>query len=186
MPLATKIEHEDSIVQPSEIPLKLSLGLNPEEAEVVLGIASECRSLTAEDLMFVEEAAWENAFCSWGASSTFVKAHVVNDDEENIVAFASFGKITGEQDYYELYSIVVSDSFQSIGIGSLLLDEVDRQVELHGGKMLFCEIPESKNFMPMQYFLKAVGYDIHSRHYKFFIPNKGNLVYARSLEGLVV
>lgn len=185
MLLATT-QQEETVYHTPEVQLKLSLGLTPEDAEEVLRIANECPSLTAEDLMFVEESAWETAFSSLESSSTFVKAHIVNEEEEQLIGFACFGKIPGEQDYYELFCIAVDDSFQNIGIGAAILDEVERQVKLNEGKMVFCEIPEGRTYSSMQYFLKAVGYDIHSRHYKFFIPSKGNLVYARSVEGLTV
>ncbi|MBI9109597.1 GNAT family N-acetyltransferase [Maridesulfovibrio ferrireducens] len=166
----------------SEIQLKLSLGLQAKEAEEVLQLAGKCQNFSPNDLMLAEEIAWEAAFGTEESSRTFIKAHVINDDEQILVGFVCFGTIPDEEDCYELYLVAVDDAYQGIGIGSALLDEVDRQVSMDNGSMIFCEIPEHRSLAPVHYFFEALGYDRQSQYYRFFVPSQGNLVYAREVE----
>ncbi len=175
-------EDETTPVEETEVQLKLSLGLQANEAEEVLQLASKCQNLTPDNLMLAEEAAWEAAFSTGESSRIFIKAHVVNGDEQIFVGFVCFGTIPGEEDCYELYLAAVDDAYQGIGIGSALLDEVERQVSMYNGSLILCELPAHRSFAPVHYFFEALGYERQSQYYPFFVPTQGNLVYAKEVE----
>ncbi|WP_320172133.1 N-acetyltransferase [Maridesulfovibrio sp.] len=164
-----------------EIQLKLSLGLKPEDADEILELATNCQCLTQDKMSMLEQSVWEEAYNDDEPYSVFIKARAVNGDEEPLAGFACYGGIPGEEGCFELYLLAVDEEFREIGIGSAVIDEVSRQVAAAGGDTIFCEVSENRNHDAARNFFESLGYVRQTRHYRFFIPEKGNAVYARKI-----
>ncbi|WP_319776868.1 GNAT family N-acetyltransferase [Maridesulfovibrio sp.] len=165
----------------TELQLKLSIGLNPEDTEEILELAACCQTIPQEKLEMLEQSVWEEAYNTSLPFSTFIRAHVVNGDEQPLCGFAYFGTIADMEDCYELYLVAVDEEFRNIGIGAALVDEIERQISAADGSTIFCEVPDSRAHENSENFLQATGFSRQNRHYRFFIPEKGNAVYAKKL-----
>lgn len=162
----------------SEIQMKLSLGLTPGDADEILELGTNCQCLPQTKLSMLEQSVWEEAYNEDEPYSIFIKARVINGEEEPLAGFACFGLIPEEEGCFELYLVAVDEEFREIGIGSAIIDEVSRQTAAAGGGTIFCEVPENRNMDTVRTFFETQGFVRQTRHYRFFIPEKGNAVYA--------
>ncbi|WP_432738104.1 GNAT family N-acetyltransferase [Maridesulfovibrio sp. FT414] len=164
-----------------EIQLKLGLGLDPDDADEILELATNCQCFSQDKLTMLEQSVWEEAYNEGEPYCVFITARAVNGDEEPLAGFACFGNIPGEEGCLELYLVAVDEEFREIGIGSALLDEVSRQAAAAESGTIFCEVPENKAHEAARSFFESQGYLRQTRHYRFFIPEKGNAVFAKAI-----
>ncbi|WP_027723085.1 GNAT family N-acetyltransferase [Maridesulfovibrio zosterae] len=164
-----------------EVQLRLSIGIAPDEIDEILEMSSTCQNLSQEKLSMLEQTVWEEAYNSGPPLCTFIKAHAVDGANQKLVGFAVYNEIAAEESCYELFLIAVHEDYRSIGIGAALIDEVERHISVEEGSTVFCELPEDQDYESAAIFLNFLGYTRQTRHYKFFIPEPGNTVYAKRI-----
>jgi len=97
---------------------------------------------------------------------------------------ACFGPIPASDGTFDLYWIAVDASRQGQGIGSRLLDEVERRVRAHGGRLLVIETSSRDDYEGTRTFYMRRGYAEGARLRAFYAPDDDRVILTRRLAAL--
>lgn len=103
------------------------------------------------------------------------------DDAGSLAGYCCYGATPGAEGTYDLYWIAVDPAQQGIGVGSMLLAEVERRLEERQARMLVVETSGRDEYEATRQFYGARGYDVTARLRDFYAPADDRVVYTRYL-----
>lgn len=102
-------------------------------------------------------------------------------EEDQILAFACYGKNEFSIYSWELYWIVVHKDFRNRKLGRILLNTIENSVRQRGGKILWIETSGRPLYKPTEEFYKRNGYELQASLKDFYGPGDPKQIYAKTL-----
>ncbi|MBP1970541.1 L-amino acid N-acyltransferase YncA [Virgibacillus natechei] len=106
---------------------------------------------------FLKKLSYEQRTKLWESNVTEENVYVVENEDEEIVGFATGGKKKTEnydQFHGELYAIYILEEYQGKGIGKMLMQPVIKELEQFGINSIIVLVLEDN---PSKYFYEALG-----------------------------
>jgi len=102
-------------------------------------------------------------------------------DNNELVAFAMYGKNELTTHSWELYWIAVHNNSRNKKLGSKLLKAVEEDIKKIGGKILWIETSGRPLYMPTETFYKRNGYTLQASLKDFYATSDPKQIYAKTL-----
>lgn len=106
---------------------------------------------------------------------------LIAESKGKVVAYACFGLIPCTVSSFDLYWIVTNKDYQNMGIGAILLREVETRVRDKGGTAIYVETSSQPLYMPTREFYERNHYYLKARFEDYYDLNDDKLVYLKSL-----
>jgi ribosomal protein S18 acetylase RimI-like enzyme len=124
--------------------------------------------------------------------SSFLVPHSVSDylflgaftPEEILVGYACWGPTPATDRTWDLYWIAVDTALQGAGIGTILLEEVERRLVGQHARMLVVETSSRSDYAPTRAFYERRGYHEAARVRDFYAPGDDRIIFVKRLHPL--
>lgn len=97
-----------------------------------------------------------------------------------LLGYACYGRTPCTDGTWDLYWIAVGGETRSRGVGSLLLEEVERRVVRTGARLLVIETSSRADYSPTRAFYERRGYSAVARVPDFYAPDDDRVIFVRS------
>jgi len=101
--------------------------------------------------------------------------------DDDLVGYACWGPTPGTQGTYDLYWIVVDPTWQGKGVGTQLLDAVERALLGAGGRLIVVETSSRADYAPTRAFYERRGYTPAARLRGYYAPADDLMIYLKDL-----
>jgi len=117
-----------------------------------------------------------------GEGSGYFFAVLEEDGEKpSVHGYACYGPTPLTQGVYDLYWIVVDPSAQKKGYGRRLLEYVEKDVVVRGGRMLLIETSSQESYGGTVRFYHRAGYELAARIKNFYRVGDDKLIFSKDL-----
>lgn len=106
---------------------------------------------------------------------------IVAEKDEVPVGFACFGKTPCTADSFDLYWIAVHQNQKGQGIGKLLLNLVEKEIAVLGGKNIWVETSSRPLYEPTRMFYLKTGYKMVSELPDFYGENDHKNIFVKKV-----
>ena len=103
------------------------------------------------------------------------------DSSGVLTGYACYGPTPGTDRTYDLYWIAVDPRRHGRGDGSLLLAEVERQLEARSARLLVVETSSRDVYQPTRHFYESRRYACVAHVRDFYAPEDDRVVYAKRM-----
>lgn len=104
------------------------------------------------------------------------------ESDEKTIAYACFGPIPCSLVSYDLYWIATHYDFRGHGLGSMVLNEVEKIIKEQKGLYVYIETSSKELYTPTQKFYEKNKYEIKAIFENFYDIGDGKVVYVKKLE----
>ena len=111
-----------------------------------------------------------------GSDYTFLGAFTPEDE---LVGYACYGPTPGTDRTYDLYWIAVDPASQRAGIGTILLDEVERRLQGQHARLLVIETSSRSDYARTRAFYGRRGYVDTARVREFYAPGDDRIILTK-------
>jgi ribosomal protein S18 acetylase RimI-like enzyme len=111
-----------------------------------------------------------------GSDYTFLGAFTPEDE---LVGYACYGPTPGTDRTYDLYWIAVDPASQRAGIGTILLDEVERRLQGQHARLLVIETSSRSDYARTRAFYAGRGYAEPARVSEFYAPGDDRIILTK-------
>lgn len=101
--------------------------------------------------------------------------------QQQLCAFACFGPTPCTVSTWDLYWIVVSNTYQGKGIGKEMLQSIEQSIRELGGRKLYIETSSQEKYLPTRNFYLKSNYNQEARLSDFYDTGDDKIIYARYL-----
>ena len=99
-----------------------------------------------------------------------------------LLGYACYGPTPCTAGTWDLYWIAVSGEARGRGIGTVLMEEIERRlVQLHA-RLVLIETSSRADYEPTRGFYERRGYEVVARVPDFYAPGDDRVIFARSFE----
>jgi GNAT superfamily N-acetyltransferase len=109
------------------------------------------------------------------------KIHCMVDGQDQPVGYVCYGPTPMTEGTFDLYWIVVDPNFQGQGIGSKLLDFLEKVLKGIGGRMILAETSSVPEYEETQRFYLQKGFQEVGRVPDFYYPGNDRITYCKRL-----
>lgn len=102
-------------------------------------------------------------------------------EDDQLVGYACWGATPGTVATSDLYWIVVERDRHGGGIGSQLLDEVERRLTADGRRLVVVETSSRPDYVPTRSFYEARGYIRTATIPAYYAPGDDLVIYTKEL-----
>jgi len=102
-------------------------------------------------------------------------------DDNQLVGYACWGPTPGTVATNDLYWIVVDRARQGAGVGTQLLDEVERRLRADGRRLVVVETSSRADYQPTRSFYEARGYTRTATIPGYYAPGDDLVVFTKDL-----
>jgi ribosomal protein S18 acetylase RimI-like enzyme len=102
-------------------------------------------------------------------------------DTDALVGYACWGPTPGTEGTYDLYWIAVERSLQQRGVGSQLIDSVERTLRSEGGRLVVVETSSRADYVSTRAFYEARGYERAATIRDYYAPGDDLVIYTKDL-----
>jgi ribosomal protein S18 acetylase RimI-like enzyme len=99
--------------------------------------------------------------------------------EEILVGYACWGPTPATDRTWDLYWIAVDTALQGAGIGTILLEEVERRLVGQHARMLIAETSSRSDYAATRGFYGRRGYTEAARVRDFYAPGDDRIIFVR-------
>lgn len=107
---------------------------------------------------------------------------IVYREGSQVLGFACYGPRALTEGTYDLYWIVVDPAGRRSGIGRKLLEQVEKEVRLLGGRLIFVETSGLDKYDSTRRFYLSAGYEQEAAIRDFYRPGDDLVIFTRHLE----
>jgi len=100
-------------------------------------------------------------------------------DGGRTIGFVCYGPTPLTEATYDLYWICVDRDYQSRGVGSALLAEVEAQLRKRGARLLLVETSSTKDYLPARRFYKQHGFQKEAIIKDFYALGDDLVIYSK-------
>ena len=104
-------------------------------------------------------------------------------DGDQLVGYACWGDTPGTESTSDLYWIVVDRDRQGLGIGTELLNEVERRLMADGRRLVVVETSSRADYQPTRGFYEARRYIRTATIPAYYAPGDDLVIYTKDLNG---
>ncbi len=97
-----------------------------------------------------------------------------------IAGYACFGPTPCTEGTWDLYWIAVDGQVRSQGIGTVLMEEVERMVVEKGARLLVIETASRADYAPTRAFYERRGYTAVAQIPDFYAPGDDRVIFVRT------
>ena len=97
------------------------------------------------------------------------------------VGFTCYGSIAGSSQSWDLYWIVVGQSWRGEGIGKKLLWQTEQEVKSQNGALLIAETSGREQYKDTRSFYDSCGYKLEATITDFYAPLDDKLFYIKRI-----
>ena len=101
------------------------------------------------------------------------------DRAGELVGYCAWGAVPLTKGSYDLYWIATHPAFQGGGVGTLLLDEVERRLRQREARMLVVETSSRSDYTATRKFYETRGYNASATVTDFYAPGDHRVIYAK-------
>ena len=102
------------------------------------------------------------------------------DVESSVRGYTCFGPIPGTESSYDLYWIAVDTTYRGQGLGTLLLQQTEQEIERRGGTRIYIETSSSELYVPTRSFYVRNGYTLEAELKDYYGPADSKLIYVKA------
>ncbi len=99
----------------------------------------------------------------------------------DVVGFACYGPAPMTDGTYDLYWIFVHPDHQRRAVGSLLLQEVEKDIRRSKGRMLMVDTSSTRPYLPARRFYKNHGFERAAKVEDYYGPGDSRITYAKHI-----
>lgn len=158
--------------------IEISSGISPKDKTGVEEILRSTGYFYEFEISTALEIADETLIKGADASGYFWMKII---DEDELVAFANYGKNAFSVHSWELYWIAVHQNSRNKKLGSLLLKTIEDDIKSKGGEILWIETSGRDLYASTEGFYKRNGYELQASLKDFYGPGDPKQIYAKSL-----
>jgi len=103
------------------------------------------------------------------------------DDQDQAIGYICYGPVTMTQSTFDLYWIEVDQTFQGEGIGSKLLDFLEKNLRDMGGRMILADTSSISQYERTQRFYLKEGFQEVARVPDYYSPSNDRITYCKRL-----
>jgi ribosomal protein S18 acetylase RimI-like enzyme len=107
------------------------------------------------------------------------KIYCMVDDQDQPVGYICYGPAPMTQGTFDLYWIVVDPNFQGQGIGSKLLDFLEKVLKEMDGRMILVETSSIPEYEKTQRFYLQKGFNEVARVPDYYSPGNDRITYCK-------
>ena len=96
-----------------------------------------------------------------------------------LLGYACYGPTPCTAGTWDLYWIAVSGQARGRGIGTLLMEEVERRLVAHHARLVLIETSSRADYTPTRAFYERRGYEVAARVPDFYAPGDDRVIFAR-------
>lgn len=174
---------------------EVSAADRPRVAEILRGARVFSREEIAVALELFDEGVDERGMRKKEEGipqSSFLVPHSSSDylflgaftPEEVLVGYACWGPTPATDRTWDLYWIAVDTALQGAGIGTILLEEVERRLVGHHARMLIAETSSRSDYAPTRGFYERRGYTEAARVRDFYAPGDDRIIFVKRFHPL--
>ena len=104
---------------------------------------------------------------------------VALDEADHVLGYVCYGPTPATQGTYDLYWIAVAKNIQNQGIGRLLLNFTEAEVDLLKGRLLIIETSARTHYSATQNFYLRNGYTIAAQIKDFYAPGDDRMIFVK-------
>ena len=101
--------------------------------------------------------------------------------EGRSVAFGCYGEIPCTIKNYDLYWLAVDNNFRGKGLGTMLLEKIEADIKIHGGRGIYINTSNKELFTPTVAFYKKSGYQQIALFKDFYDIDDNKAVFYKKL-----
>jgi ribosomal protein S18 acetylase RimI-like enzyme len=102
-------------------------------------------------------------------------------DGEQLVGYACWGPTPGTTGTHDLYWIVVDREWQGAGVGTQLLEAVERGLRANGQRLVVVETSSRADYAPTRGFYERRGYTRAATIPGYYAPGDDLVIYTKDL-----
>jgi ribosomal protein S18 acetylase RimI-like enzyme len=178
---------------------ELSAAARPRIAEILRGSKVFSAAEIAVALELFDEGVVEHAGAPWAgrnaedvSRSPFRIPHSPSDylflgaftPEEVLVGYACWGPTPATDRTWDLYWIAIDTALQGAGIGTILLEEVERRLVGQHARMLIAETSSRSDYAATRGFYERRGYTEAARVRDFYAPGDDRIIFVKRFHPL--
>ena len=103
------------------------------------------------------------------------------DDQDQAIGYICYGPVPMTQSTFDLYWIAVDPTFQGEGIGSKLLDFLEKNLRDMGGRMILADTSSISQYERTQRFYLKEGFQEVARVPDYYSPSNDRITYCKRL-----
>lgn len=104
---------------------------------------------------------------------------IIHDNE--LIAFGNYGKNAFSTHSWDIYWLAVHNDFRNKKLGSLLLKEIEKDIENRGGKLIWIETSGRPLYASTEAFYVRNGYELQASLKDFYGPGDPKQIYSKVL-----
>jgi ribosomal protein S18 acetylase RimI-like enzyme len=97
-----------------------------------------------------------------------------------LLGYSCFGPTPCTSGTWDLYWIAVSGQAQGRGIGTLLMEEMERRLVDQNARLVLIETSSRADYAPTRTFYERRGYEVTARVKDFYAPGDDRVIFART------
>jgi len=109
------------------------------------------------------------------------RIHCMVDDEDQAVGYICYGPIPMTQGTFDLYWISVDPNLQGKGVGSRLLDFLEKKVREEGGRMILADTSTIPQYEKTKRFYVQNGFQEVARIPDYYHPGNDRITFCKRL-----
>lgn len=148
------------------------------DGEAMLSVAASTPLFTKEEVSTVKEL-WEVFLTSHDQKDDYQFLAAYKDD--HLVGFSCYGHRALTKSTYDLYWIAVDNAQQHHGIGGLLLQATEKEIQKSGGTLVVVETSTSEAYAPTRKFYLSQNYHVAGEIADFYEPGDGLMLFIKEL-----
>lgn len=148
-----------------------------DDLEAIVALASQERLFTDEEAACVNELGTDYLTKDDHNGYIFLTA----EEDGEVAGFACYGQTSLTDRTYTLYWLCIGDGWKRRGIGSLLMDTVEREVRAAHGRMLVLDTSGSEDYAGTRAFYESMGYERVATIPDFYSEGDDLCIYRKRL-----
>ena len=105
--------------------------------------------------------------------------YVALNEADHVLGYVCYGPTPATQGTYDLYWIAVAKNIQNQGIGRLLLNFTEAEVDLLKGRLLIIATSARTHYSATQNFYLRNGYAIAAQIKDFYAPGDDRMIFVK-------
>jgi len=102
-------------------------------------------------------------------------------DSTRTIGFVCYGPTPCTIGTYDLYWIVIDDSYRGKGIGLQLLQKAEEALKDQNARKLYIETSSTEKYLPTRLFYQKAGYQEEAHLKDFYLPGDDKVIFAKYL-----
>jgi ribosomal protein S18 acetylase RimI-like enzyme len=107
---------------------------------------------------------------------------VLCEEADHLLGYACFGRTPMTESCFDLYWLVVGPAARRQGVGKLLVQSVEREIQREGGRLLRVETSGLDSYRAARALYERTGYSTASRIRDFYASGNDLVVFIKYLE----